>query len=356
MSGRATRTNDRSEGTFNWLSTMGQVMTARLIETAWIFAAAATTVFFCASCSTPGHGAPRNTIDEAMPTAPEPSVPRHEPAGASVHRGFWFMTADRHMTRVELREGRATPVDVWQPLDRCMPETVWRTDANRAVGVTRGLRLCVIDQVTRNVSVMNDRMLSALERMGCSVASASLSRSGTLLVWCFERHKAWIARDVMRPGVEPTWTQWDFPAAMDFRSNFIFAGRDDVVFYSVTLRSPIHVVDLAPGSEPRRIFTPGPNQGALVLDRTDTRVTLAVQEHANIMQIRTFDLRGVECEPAIDVACNMPARNARTVIADGFLIAVPEVMPWVDVIDLQAEPGMRVWQRVNVDNSVIAAW
>ncbi len=60
-------------------------------------------------------------------------------------RGFWVMTAQGRVTRFDVRQGRVVTGDVWDTAGVCIPETVWRMDADRAVGLTRGLRLCVFD-------------------------------------------------------------------------------------------------------------------------------------------------------------------------------------------------------------------
>ncbi len=160
----------------------------------------------------------------------------------------------------------------------------------------------------------------------------------------------------MNPGTEPTWTRWEHPADVDFRFNYMFAGRDDVVYQSINPRSPIRVVEFAAGSTPRSVFTPDKGQQARVLDRTDTHVTLAVQEQAGGMHIRTFSLDGVETGSSIVVRGPMPGPTSVTCIVDGLLIAVPEVQPWVGVIDLKGNGDERAWQRVDVDNSILAAW
>ena len=315
--------------------------------------AASAFVLCCAGCI----DARTKTVDEAIAdSAPDANATSQSTAAMEATRGFWVMTAQGRVTRFDVRQGRVVAGDVWDTGGACIPETVLCGGADRAVGLTHGLRLCVFDSASQQVSVLHDTAAKTLEGLGCFAGSRSLSRSGTLVVWCNEPRTAWVARDVMTPGTELAWTRWEHPADVDFRFNFIFAGRDDVVYQSLRPRSPIRVVEFAAGSVARDVFVPKGEQVARVLDRTDTHVTLGVQEHVGSMRIQTVDLQGAETASAIVVRGPVPGLTARTLIVDGLLIAVPEVQPWVDVIDLQAGGGERVWQRVDVDNSILAAW
>jgi hypothetical protein len=298
----------------------------------------------------------KTAVEAIAESASDANATSQSSAAMEATRGFWVMTAQGRVARFDVRKGRVLAGEVWDTGGACIPETVWRVDADRAVGLTRGLRLCAFDSASQQVSVMHDTAAKTLEGLGCFAESRSLSRSGTLVAWCNEPRTAWVARDVMNPDTEPTWARWEHPADVDFRYNFIFAGRDDVVYQSLSPRSPIRVVEFAAGSVARDVFVPKGEQVARVLDRTDTHVTLGVQEHVGSMRIHTFDLRGAETASPVVVRGPLPGLTSRTLVVDGLLIAVPEVQPWVDVIDLQAGGGERAWQRVDVDNSILAAW